>query len=418
MKVLHLVSSDSLGGASKACLRIHNALLQNKVDSKLLVLDKNSEIDRVYSVYNSKTGNYCKKYLYYKNRFEIKRIAVESRGMFSLGRTGIDISKDSLVLEADVLNFHWINNGFLSLKSLDKLASLNKPIVWTLHDMWAFTGGCHYSGNCRKYESGCGNCPILKESNPYDVSSEIIKNKQEIYGKLNITAAACSTWLRDIAKNSELFKNKDVINIPNPIETDIYKPLDKNKSKEKFSLDKKKKILLFAAMSINEKRKGFFKLKETLDYLSVKHPDSKKNIQLLIMGKPDESLLNGLDFDYQTTGMLRDDKIIAEAYNAADLFIMPSLEDNLPNTVMESLACGTPVIAFNIGGIPDMVENGINGALIDNYSIEDFGDNIYSLIKTEAAEELGKNGRDKITKFFSYKVIGGKYLSLYHDLIK
>ena len=417
MKVVHLSSSDLSGGASIACKRISDALVINGVDSNLLVQKKNSADLRVKST----TKNLLSK-LHYYSRFVsdegyIRLFTNQKRGRFSNPYIGLDISNESLLRSSDIVHLHWINGGYLSLSSLKKLKQINKPIVWTLHDMWAFTGGCHYSLECRKFEKECNYCPSLRYKGKNDTSNRIFHGKS-FFEELNLTFVTCSNWLKLEAEKSQLLKGKRVMNIPNTLDTNLYKPLDEKAARNKLGLKKDKIYILFGAMNIVDERKGFKHLLGGLTKLASELDNKKDEIEIIIYGKANEKLLDSIPFKRNYFGNFKNEEDIIYCYNAADIFIAPSLQDNLPNTVLESLSCGTPVVAYNVGGLPDMIDHLNNGYLAEANSVEDLTNGLKWYLKNKSnVESLSLNARNKVIKNFSQKIVAGKYEELYRSLI-
>jgi len=418
MKVVHISTSDLAGGAAIACKRIVDAQSSNSIDASLLVQKKISSDPRVYST----TRNLFSK-LHYNLRLlfdegYIRLLTNQSRGRFSNPAFGIDISNNPLIKASDIINLHWVNGGFLSLNALKKIGNLGKPIVWTLHDMWAFTGGCHYSLDCRKFESYCSNCPSLKFSGNKDHSYSVFKDKR-FFSDVNLTIVTCSKWLKQEAEKSTLLTKKKVINIPNPIDTDLYKPQDVTQSRKKLGLIEDKIFILFGSMNLVDERKGFKYLIESLIRLASDSPDTKKIIEILVFGKANGRIFSDVPYQIHYFGNLKSEAEIISCYNSADIFLAPSLQDNLPNTVLESLSCGTPVIAYNVGGLPDMVDHLKNGYLARVSSVEDLTNGIkWYLNNRSDSGSLRFTARDKVIKFFSKEIAAVKYRELYENLIK
>ena len=417
MKVVHLSTSDLSGGAAIACKRIVDAQASNGIDSYLLVQKKLSSDPRVYST----TTNFFSK-LNYNTRLVfdegyIRLLTSQSRGRFSNPVFGANIISHQLLIAADVINLQWINGGFISLDMLEKIGKLGKPIFWTFHDMWAFTGGCHYVADCENYFAKCQNCPALKFSSERDVSYRIFNRKMEIYDKLNLNIVTTSRWLATEASRSALLKKKKVIVIPTPISSDLFKPLDKKTSRQSLNLPPDKKIILFGAMNLKDERKGFRYLIDALQI--VNNTKELPDIELAVFGKIDERVLSSIPYKVNHLGQLTTDDEIISAYNSADIFVAPSLEDNLPNTVMESMACGTPVVAFNIGGIPDMVDDGQNGILTKLKSSESLANGIWIILSDEnLKKKFSLASREKVIREFSQKRIAQIYSSLYADSLQ
>jgi glycosyltransferase involved in cell wall biosynthesis len=419
MKVTLVNTSDRVGGAAVACYRLLQALNQNNVDAKLLVQKKSSNDYKVFSAANSllQSKRDFYRFAYERLIFSLKERSKEVRFAFSLANTGRDISKNEIIREADIIHLHWINFGYLSLKSLEKVLSLNKPVMWTLHDMWAFTGGCHYCGDCNAYLDQCGNCPFLKHPDNKDISNFIWNKKHKLLENKDITFVTCSKWLADIAKKSSLLKNFRIESVPNPIDTALYKPISKVDSRKSLNLQQDKIYLLFGSMNLGDKRKGFAYLKEALEKLDNKYPALKSKMELIVFGKSSQDVFEPLPFRINDLGMLKEESKIVEAYNAADLFVLPSLEDNLPNTIMESLACGTPVVAFDTGGIPEMVEHLNAGYLASYKNPEDLANGIYNIGMIADKDALSVKARERVMKYYNFSVVASTYNKLYLELL-
>jgi len=405
------------GGAGRAGYRLFQNMKKNfDLNVKMLVRKKDINDYDITSILenNIKKYEHKVKFLLSKNlqRFHLKPKIPK----YSIGKFGLRIDKEDIVQNSDLIHLHWINNNFMSLNSLKKLQGLKKPIVWTLHDMWPFTGGCHYSYNCEKYENKCGLCKFVKKMKEKDISRINIIKKKKIFDELNLTIVTCSNWLRKCAKSSFVLKNKNIMTIHNTINSNIYKPFNKKSAKNILNLPLNKKIISFGAMTpFTEKRKGFDYLLKVINLLEKKY--NRDDIEFLIFGDKHKNDIIKTKFKVNYTGYLRDDYSLSLVYNASDLFLFPSLEDNLPNMVLESLACGVPVIGFDIGGIPDMVEHKINGYLAKYKSIKDLFNGIEWYFSIQNKKKIKLNARKIVLKKFNQQLIGNKYYNLYQDLI-
>jgi glycosyltransferase involved in cell wall biosynthesis len=412
MKVVHIVNADLRGGAPKAAFAINKALQSIGVDSKMLVQRKFSIDESVTSINHTFISKQKTNFRMLLDLLQMRLFTKNEKGRFSFASIGTDISKHKLVREADIIHLHWINEGYLSLKSLSLLAGLNKSIVWTLHDMWAFTGGCHYSSSCNNYESSCGGCPYLKYSFENDASKKILKKKIELYKLMDLSFVTCSNWLKECAKRSSLLKNFPVYVIPNPIETSIYRPIEKSFARKQLNLPPNKKFILFGTLNVREERKGFKQLVEALQKLLQLYPSYESEVELLMYGTTTPEIINNLPLKVNSFGRIANENQLINCYNSADIFVAPSLEDNLPNTVMESLACGIPVVAFNIGGMPDMIDHLINGYLAVPFDNNDLANGIYWAIKNPLPE-INNTARNKILEKFNLQRVAKKYLEIY-----
>ena len=298
--------------------------------------------------------------------------------------------------------------------NIKDIKQINIPIVWSLHDMWPFTGGCHYDEECEAYKKTCGKCKVLGSTKPNDLSRKIYNKKKKAYSKIdNITIVGLSKWIADCAKQSSLFKDKKIINLPNPINTEIYKPFDKINSRKLWNLPLNKKLILFGAMSAtSDPRKGFKELTESLKKLK------SKNIEFVVFGSNAPENQPDFGFKIHYMGTLSDDVTLVTLYNAVDVMVVPSLQENLSNAIMESLSCGTPVVGFDIGGNSDMIEHKQTGYLAKPYNTTNLAEGIDWIIKNKNYNQLCENSRKKVLKEFDSKVVAEKYIELYKEIIK
>jgi glycosyltransferase involved in cell wall biosynthesis len=320
--------------------------------------------------------------------------------------------------EADIIHIHWVNEGIWSHTFANKLNKVNKPIVWTIHDMWTFTGGCHYTEKCDLYYYGCGKCPILNSKRKRDISFKESKWKKGWIRKANIRFVGCSNWITNEFNKSEIGKSgsKEAICIPNPAERKSFCCLDRIACKEILKINTKKKIILFGAMSaISDKRKGFEQLVGAIKELS------NEQYAVAIFGNDCDDYKNIKEkineYEVIDFGIIKNDISLSMIYNIADVFIAPSLQENLANTVMESLLCGTPVVAFDIGGMSDMIINKINGYLATPFDKKDLAKGI---------EYVCKDNEDKIDRLkiseetnrrFNVETISKRYIKVYNELL-
>jgi glycosyltransferase involved in cell wall biosynthesis len=417
MRIVHINRSDTTGGAAVAAMRLVRALNASNMESQLLVAEKKSQAPWVHSVADSRFGKvllwfrFLREVLFYFPHEKKKAF----RFAWSAGQSGFDISKHPLVVNADIIHLHWINQGFISIKDLNKLFKLGKPVVWTLHDMWSFTGGCHYSGACDHFEHQCGGCPFLNDAHANDLSHDQHRKKLAIYAHANLSIVTCSHWLSHLASRASLFQGKKVLSIPNPIETTVYHPKSQEEARSGLNLPLHKKIILFGAANIADPRKGMTLLMAALDHLAKKHtPDQ---IELVVFGKVPEGFTEKFPFPVQLLNYINEEKILIDLYNAADVFVLPSLEDNLPNTVMEALACGLPVAAFRIGGVPEMVIQGANGFLSTPGDSISLADSIDQLLFNPPSNLYRANAREKAEQSYAPGLIAKKYTDLYQSLL-
>jgi glycosyltransferase involved in cell wall biosynthesis len=420
MKILHVCTQED-GGAGIAALRLHKGLLNLKINSKMLVLKSNSGSKEVYSFFGSLNKNQKRVYYYFE---KIKRYLANNKNkkrpkdleIFTYYNNGFDISKHKLVREADIINLHWIAN-FVDYKKFFSNFK-NKPIVWTLHDMNPFTGGCHHSDHCKKYTTHCGKCFQLNSKKENDKSYKNFQTKKKIFYNLNLTIVSPSKWLLNCATKSTLFNKYENIKISNAVPINTFKIIKKESAKEILNIKQKQFVIMFCAKSINQHRKGSNFLIEALKIL--KNEKNISNITLLMVGSNNNGSNNKLNnqFDIRQIGYLTDENLLSVCYNASDLFVIPSLAENLPNTILESMSCGNPAIGFNIGGIPELIKNNKNGFLTNFKDSRDLANNILWMIEhPNERKQMGINARKNVEKNFSQEFQARNYIKLYKKLL-
>jgi len=411
MRVLHLIGGELTGGAAKGAYWLHQGLLKLGVDSRILTNSRETYNDlTVESIAQSKKQKIVKKIraeldvlpiTFYKKRKDI---------IFSTALFGYDFTKHPLYKWADIINLHWINGGFIKIKCISKV---KKAIVWTMRDMWPMTGGCHYSMNCKKYENGCGYCDQLGSKIKYDLSWYLLRKKKKYIPK-NLVLVGISNWISDCAKKSYLFKNLRVETLYNNVNCQEFFPINKNISKKIIGIPQDKKVILAGAIGLNSFYKGFSKYLKAVEQLQ-----DKSKYFLLFFGRLDESLIKKLGLDYKDLGYLNDIISLRLAYSAANVFIAPSIMEAFGKTLAESMACGTPVVAFYATGPKDIVDHKINGYLAKPYETTDLANGIEWVLEDNTRlKELSKNARTKAINEFNIIKIAEKYKDLYEDILK
>jgi glycosyltransferase involved in cell wall biosynthesis len=401
MKVLLLSTYELKGGAAIACKRLMTALnKQEGVEAKMLVMQKQSEDVEVIQARDSIFDKF--NMAYERLSFLPYEKDKSVRFQFSIANTGQDITKHELYQWCDVVNMHWVNQGFVGLKGIAKLMGGPKPLVWTLHDMWAFTGGEHYSGESRALEEKAGFSPMLNKPSKKDLSHRLWKKKKAAYQKLHI--ATCSSWLKEEALSSSLMRDADVRNIPNPIDLNQYKVQNKAELRAKLKITSEKKLVLFGAFNLEDERKGMSFLLKALEELP-----SKEEVALVLFGKGE---VPELGMEQHKLGIVPSDQM-AEVYGACDVFVSPSIQDNLPNTIMEAMACGTPCLAFDVGGIPEMIDHKENGYLAKYKNADDLRKGLEYVL---AHPELAEKTRSKVESYFTEDKVANRYLDFYRDV--
>lgn len=415
MKILQLSTSDINGGAARAAYRLHQGLQRINVHSQMLVQAKQSDDSRVIgSRTNSGIGQTVTGLRLILDELPLKFYPNRKRTTYSLQWLPDTINAKITQLNPDVINLHWINLGYLKIETI---AKFNKPIVWTLHDMWAFTGGCHYSQDCDRYTASCGACPQLHSRKDWDLSRWVWQRKAKAWRNLNPTIIALSSWLAKCATSSSLFKELRIKLIPNGLDTQRYRPINRQVARDLLNLPQDKQLILFGSLeATSDQRKGFHLLQPALQDLSKSK--WQDGLELVIFGasQPETSVDFGFKAHY--LGTLNDDLSLALVYSAADVFVLPSTQENLANTVMEAIACGTPCVAFSIGGMPDMIEHQKNGYLAQPHQIEDLAQGIaWVLENRERHQKLSYRAREKAEQEFTLEIQACRYLSLFTEIL-
>ncbi len=417
MKILIVNTSENTGGAAIAAKRLLEALNNNGVSATMLVRDKQQDNSNAASIKNSIRSKW---------NFLWERIIIwasnkfSKKGLFavSLANTGTDITHLQCFEEADVIHIHWINQGMLSLKNINKVLKSGKPVVWTMHDMWPFTGICHYAGDCDKYKTHCSHCPQLSTNHDNDLSCKIFEQKKALFKDSRIEFVACSKWLKEKAEKSNLLKEKNITDIPNTIDTDLFKKIDKKATRAKYNLPLDMNLLLFGSMKVSDKRKGFDYLVKACSLLQEQHPELSKKTGVVLFGKNDADKNSKVPFPIFAMEYVSNQERLSEIYNACDLYVTPSLQDNLPNTIMEAMACGVPCIGFRTGGIPEMIDHMKNGYVAQYKSAQDFANGIYYCLSQAPYDELSDNARNKVLTEYSQCVVAQKYINAYHKAVR
>ena len=412
MKIIHLSTNEDNSGAAKAALKIHKQCLLNNYDSSLLVQNKSSTSEKTIDVSRYRSRIYSAKINSRINALPLKFYYSRKKYTWSSALLSyIKVKNISLIKSADIIALYWVCEGLLSIKEVGKLLNLNKPIIWRLSDMWPLTGGCHYSFGCDKYEQSCGECSQLHSNYKYDLSSVALNRKKILWkNHENLTLVAPSLWMYNCIKRSTIFKNAKIKLIPTGVNTKKFKPKIDETFKDIKGIGKDKSVILFGSINpYKDERKGGAYLLKALNIIR-----DKDKLKLLIFGNENKNFLN--NFDTLNVGMIRSKEILASYYSHADVFVAPSIEENLANTVLESMSCGTPVVAFKIGGMSDIIDHKVNGYLAEPYNIEDLSKGIEWIINNKNIREIKKQARKKIEEFFSLEQEIEKYKDLYEEL--
>ena len=410
MRVLLVNTSERTGGAAVAANRLMKALINNGVKAKLLVREKESSTLTVVPLPKSPMLRW---------RFLWERLVVffhlhfQRKHLFEidLANTGTDITSLPEFQEADIIHLHWINQGMLSLSDIRKILRSGKPVVWTMHDIWPATAICHLTLGCRNFMTYCHHCRLLPgKGSSHDLSSKVWERKQAMIDGENIYYVACSKWLESEAKRSKLLDGQKITSIPNPIDLHIYNRGVKTEARQRLGLPLDKKLILFASQRVTNENKGMGYLIEACRRLQ-----DLSQVAVLILGGHAEEVVAQLPLEAFPLGYVNDEHRIVDIYNATDVFVLPLLSENLPNTIMEAMACGVPCVGFKVGGIPEEIDHKKNGYVAEYRSSEDLARGIRWILTEADYQALSDNAVHKVVQNYSQHSVAMKYLDVYHQ---
>jgi len=417
-KIIQLCTLDS-GGAGKAALRLNTGLASIGVDSAMIVALKQSQDPAVSVVeqgdspgLRGENRRYQQDLTTLTNHWGALANGHPGRPqgleMFSDTRAFYRLDHLEAIRKADIIHFHWIT-GLLNPEVIPLLRG--KKVVWTLHDMNPFTGGCHYAGDCDRYRFSCGACPQLGSSLETDLSRDVWGQKNRAYRELDLTVVAPSRWMASCASASSLFRGFPVTVIPNGIPVETFRPLPTSELRKRLNIPEGAKIVLFGADHLINRRKGFAFLLEALRSYVPKAAGTP--IYLAVFGKVDPGQEIPSVHPVLNFGSIANEQDLAALYSLADVFVLPSLEDNLPNTVLEAMACGTPVVGFDTGGIPDMISHKGNGFLARPKDVASLAEGIDWCLFGCDRDLISRACRESVLERHSQQAQSRAYAALY-----
>ena len=423
MKSIILSTYDSKWGAFIAANRLNQGFSDIGVDGEMFVRYKLSDVNNIVAFDSfqnqiSVTDEHVICEAIQKKLIDDKRSDL-SNTIFSFPYPGIDLSDYVVKHNFDVINLHWISN-FLSPVSIKKLLATGKPVIWTLHDQNAFTGGCHYSAGCEKYTDDCYQCPQLQEDH-FHIPWHVLQTKKALLKDENITVVSPSQWMADCARKSSLFKHKRIEVIPNGIDVDHYQVKHRLVAKRDLNIPSDCFVISYCSSNIDEKRKGLNLLLEALKIFLedeiVSELSLNNRILLLCIGDQKNFAID-CDIPKTELGFTVDQEMVATALSGSDVMVLPSLEDNLPNTIIEAFLCKTPVIAFNIGGIADLISDGDDGLLIDDIHASSLANALtFAILNRDKIRKMGQRGKHKILSAYTHILQAERYKALMLDIL-
>ena len=417
MRVLIVNTSEREGGAAVAANRLMDALNNNGVKAKMLVRDKETDNITVVGL----KGGLLQRFRFLWERWCVYyHLHFKRDHLFDLdmANTGFDITKLPEFKEADVIHLAWINQGFLSLKDIRKIINSGKAVVWTMHDLWAATGICHFTFGCEAYKGQCHNCFYLpRGGKAADLSTRGFNKKKKVYYNSGIHFVACSKWLGNSARQSSLLTGLQLSVIPNPIDTHVFCPKDKRVARLHSTLPEDKRIILFVSQRVTMERKGMAYFIKAISLLAERYPEMKENTVIAILGGRADEVVSQLALPSFPLGYVKNERQLVDIYNSADVFVIPSLDENLPNTIMESMACGVPSVGFKVGGIPEMIDHQKNGYVASYKDADDLAAGIHWVLGEADKEELKRQCVQKVMSCYSQRSVAMKYVEVYNQAL-
>lgn len=414
MKVLHVNTEDVGGGAANAAQRIHKALRNTGVDSHMLVLLQHQTAPHVVQGLGKLQREMHRIKLSISARRLQRQITPGNPELHSLNWFDSGLAEWINRSDFDLVNLHFLGADMLSVAEIGRI---RKPVAWTMHDMWPISGAEHYDDMSHP---GRYRTPYTSASRPPDHSGPdldawVWQRKRKAWAQQRIQLISPSRWLADCATQSSLMGRQPCEVIPNCVDTRCFKPIDRQQARHILGLDPAKRFVLFGAMSsTSNRRKGFHLLQPALQRLATL-PGMAGHTELLVFGAhaPQQPPDLGLPVHY--LGRFNDDVSLALLYSAADVFVAPSMQDNLPNTIVESLACGTPCVSFRIGGIPDLVHHKVNGWLSEPFDPMDLAEGI---LHTFAAGLKSDTRSLFVGNPCEESAVASRYSRLYEDAVR
>lgn len=416
MRTLLLNTKDGAGGAGIAARRLLGALRHIGVEADLLVRDRETDLPHIHT-----TGHrLAARAAFLMERCDVVRAQGGSRSnLFAIdpATRGLRLDKSDLLRRADVVHLHWVNQGFLSLGGLRRLLACGKGVVWTMHDMWPVTGICHHSEACRHWIQECHDCRLLRRPAAQDLSWRTFLEKRSTYARGRISFVAPSDWLADIARRSPLTEGCPVHSIPNPIDTTFYAPGREAEVRERLGIPADHRVLLFAAYKATDEKKGTSYVKAAVQALAENSPELRGRLHVIIVGREAETLREAFPCPAHCFEYVSEETVMRDLYRAADVLLMPTLMDNLPNTVVEAMACGTPCVAFSVGGLPQMIDHGRDGYLARYRDEADFLHGIRSLLLADDYAAIARAARESALRNYAAETVARRYQAVYEEAL-
>lgn len=396
MRILHLNTFD-VGGAAVAALRLHNGLELEGVESSFLSLHRYDTDNVTVNDYNLLLKANFKERISSSLKYRTQKILYKKISGFNYPFSPYNVHEHPLIKGADIIHLHWVSRFVNVFSFVSAMKEFEKPIVWTLHDLNPISGGYHYT------EVGEENKVINEKY--LRLKRDLIKSYDNIY------MASPSIWIYDQILESGFVNKKNASLIKYGINVQVFKPVNKGEAKSRLNINPNKKVVLFLATDIEDERKGLAYFLKSIEFIR-----EKENVQFVCVGGGE--FPTPLSSNFKFLGSISDPKELVNVYSAADIFVIPSLEDNLPNTIIESLACGTPVVGFNTGGIPDLIIDHHTGFLARKGDEKDLAKKINMLLEShELRKNFSINARAFVEENCDHRIQSKKYIELYNSVL-
>ena len=433
MKVLIVNTSYDVGGAAVAARRLMEALNQNGAEASMLVRDWERGRPRPHM--DGEAGDkvhvlpqrWLARWHFLWERLVIfARLGFRSKNLFAIDAaiSGTSITRLREFREADVIHLHWVNQGMLSFSDLRKIIRSGKPVVWTMHDAWPSTAICHLTLGCRQFTSQCRQCKYLSSidqttKQPNDQTTKwltkVWKRKQRLIQEGDISFVACSRWLESEAKASALLRGQHIVSIPNCIDTRIFCPGDQLEARREEGLPTDRRLVLFVCQRVTNAYKGMDYLIKACRQLANEHPEMKEEVSVVLLGSHADEVASELPFPAIAVGYVNDEKRMARLYRSADVFVLPSLSENLPNTIMEAMACGVPCLGFRVGGIPEEIDHQRTGYVARYRDTADLARGLRWLLYEADSKSIANECVRKVKQCYSQAAVAVQYTEVYQQ---
>lgn len=420
LKLAGFSFADGGGGAAKAAYRLHSALRREGVEARLHVLRKETDDPSVLSVMSqSRLGTLAPELAPRLDQLPLKVLHRSHTSFFSTGWFGsVDPMRLPGVHDADVLCLYWITRGLLGIKQVGQLLASGKPLVWRLSDMWAFTGGCHYSGGCDRFMQECGRCPQLSSNGFNDLSRRLLRAKTKHWTAGNLTVVSPSQWMADKARSSRLFRDRLIRVIPTGVDCTLFRPIDRAIARHALNLPSSRPLVLFGATSaLSDPRKGGDVLAQLFSGFSSGAQETDALPGLVIFGTSQRPAGIPASIPVYPMGVIRDEALLPLIYSACEVFVALSREENLANSVLEAMACGLPILAYGVGGMVDAVAHEKNGLLFKAADYDGLAAGLAVMLGDRAMRDsMAAESRSRAEKQFSLAQQAHSYLELFAEI--